>query len=429
MESNWDSAAMICVIVAIGMSAAFLFADRGSPITRLLSSFLICIGLSIHLNATHVRSFGVDAANVWAYLAPLATGGALIFGAEWILRIRRMLPTNNLRTRFGDMQLRLAQGMALVYVLVGVPLTQWRAEYFVGAITNFAVFSDWRFWLFAGPFGLAVLAIMDGCLITLRRCPDPPEAIRLAGIAAASPLIAAGLIVEPGLAPIISAIGQMIFLVACVQYHVLQGQRGQFMARFLAPSVAGLVRDQGLDEAMRRRKLDVTVVACDLRGYTAFAESVDSTQAIAVLDHFYDSVGRAAAETGATIKDYAGDGVMLLVGAPVPAQDREERALRLARGILESSQNALAELGADLAVGVGVATGPLSVGVIGRARLEYVAVGRAINLAARLCQQAEGGQILIDDATRNRLDSPDQAQAAASLQLKGLTGPVMAWQL
>src|SRR4029079_10154351 len=101
-----------------------------------------------------------------------------------------------------------------------------------------------------------------------------------------------------------------------------------------------------------------------------------------------------------TIKDQAGDGVLMLVGAPVAFDDHARRALEMAQRIRESGV-AITSLWseADLrrGVGVGVASGYVTVGVIGAAsRLEYTAVGPAVNLAARLCSEALHGAILVD---------------------------------
>ncbi len=424
-----DSGAVVCVIIAFGMSIAFLYADYRSRTTRLLAAFLICIGLSIFANVAFVRPFAPDQLPWASHLAPIFTGLSLIFGAEWILQIRRMVPAGNLRTLFGDAQFRVAQALGLVYMLVGVVFNAWRAEYFVGAASHPAVLFSARFWLFGTPFLLAVGCVMEGTLITLRRKPDQPEGVRLLGIALASPLIAAGLLLPAPMASFSSALGQMVFLIAAVQYHVLQGQRGQFLKRFLSPAVAALVRREGLETAMRQEKLPIAVVACDLRGYTAFAHAQDSHDVIAVLQHFYDEVGAAAAEHGATIKDYAGDGVLLLLGAPVPVAAHAADAVALAAAIRQRCAQLFERLGIDLGIGVGVACGMVSVGVIGRERLEYVAVGQAINLAARLCQAAAAGEILVDQSTLEQLEDRSRFVAGAELSLKGFAQQVGTWQL
>ena len=422
-----DSGALVCVIVSAGMGVAFLYADAKSITTRLLASFLVLVGISILLNVRFVRP-SLDAPLHWAaVLAPIVTSASMIFAAEWILRIRRMVPAGKLRTRFGDMQFRLAQLFAVVYGLVGVYWNELRVEAFIGVSRDPQLVTSADFWLFATPFFLALLFIVDGILITLRRKPDRPERIRLLGIAAASPLIGAGLLLPTPLASYSSALGQMIFLVAAVQYHVMQGQRGQFLRRFLSPSVAELVRREGLQTAMHQAKLPVAAVACDLRGYTDFSATRDSEDVIAVLQDFYDLVGQEAAQHGATIKDYAGDGVLLLLGAPLPVDNHVAQAVELADHIRKRCQQRFAETGIDLGLGIGVASGVVSVGVIGQQRLEYVAVGQAVNLAARLCQNAARWEILLDEATLRELPDSSAFTSGESVQFKGFVEPIQTW--
>src|SRR6185369_12580505 len=151
-----------------------------------------------------------------------------------------------------------------------------------------------------------------------------------------------------------------------------------------------------------------SVVCCDLRGFTAFTAATESKKVIAILREYYDAVGAAATECGGTIKDQAGDGVLILVGAPIRYEDHALRALALARKIRERGMEITArwsDQNLTLGVGVGVASGFVTVGVIGGAsRLEYTAVGPAVNLASRLCSEAAHGEILIDGRTLDLLD-------------------------
>lgn len=422
-----DSGAVVAAIVAMGMSAAFIVADPRSSSTRFLAAFLVSIGISILLNIAYVRPFPPMDLPFASHFAPVFTGIAFLTGCEWILRIRRMVPAGNLRTRFGDAQFRIAQAAAVVYMIVGVVFNEWRAEYFVGVYDELAIITDFHFWIFAAPFAIAVICVMDGTLITLRRKPDRPEAVRLFGIALSSPLIAAGLLLPSPWASYSSVLGQMIFLIAAVQYHVLQGQRGQFLNRFLSPGVAELVRRNGLTAAMQQKTMEISAVSCDLRNYTSYAENRDPEETIAVLRHFYDVVGMAARRHDATIKDYAGDGVLLLIGAPLPVADHAQCAVAMAREVIEAMQQYFAEQDLPLGVGFGIASGPVRVGVIGDERLEYVAVGNAVNLSARLCQYAGSGEILADEATHQLIEPGHDFVQSAPISFKGFTQSLQPW--
>jgi len=177
-------------------------------------------------------------------------------------------------------------------------------------------------------------------------------------------------------------------------------------------------------------------VCCDLRGFTAFTAATSSQKVIRILREYYDAVGAAATECGGTIKDQAGDGVLILVGAPIPLPDHAQRALRLAIGIREKGVEITArwsDADMSLGVGVGVASGFVTVGVIGAAsRLEYTAVGPAVNLAARLCGEAEHGGILIDSHTIELLGDAAKRpglRLGEALTLKGFQQPVQSYIL
>jgi adenylate cyclase len=206
------------------------------------------------------------------------------------------------------------------------------------------------------------------------------------------------------------------------------------MSKFLSPQVAEMVGRRGLKSATDEQTLELSVVCCDLRGFTAFTAATSSKKVIAILREYYDAVGAAATECGGTIKDQAGDGVLILVGAPIAMPDHAQRALRLARQIRERGVAITArwsDQDMELGVGVGAASGFVTVGVIGAAsRLEYTAVGPAVNLASRLCAEAAHGEILIDARTIELLGGEAQSYAlrpGEQLQLKGFQRPVQSY--
>ncbi|HEY5636681.1 MAG TPA: adenylate/guanylate cyclase domain-containing protein, partial [Burkholderiales bacterium] len=269
--------------------------------------------------------------------------------------------------------------------------------------------------------------------LMLNRRPDRAESIRLVSFAIAAPFMASGLVLPIEMAPVTTAVGLLIFLVGAVQYHVVQGSRAQFMSRFLAPQVAELVRVQGLKSATQEQTLEISVVCCDLRGFTAFSAATSSQEVIAILREYYDVVGAAASAVGGTIKDQAGDGVLVLIGAPLPFVDHARRALALARAIRTEGMALAARWSGgsrQLGVGVGVASGFVTVGVIGGAsRLEYTAVGPAVNLASRLCSEAAHGEVLVDARTAELATGETALRAGELLRLKGFAEPVPSWTL
>jgi len=429
---------IITSLLAMGMALAFIFADRSSPTSRALAIFLAAIGVSIGVGSQIAYPMHFAGRIPWwdgMFAIPEVL--AFIFAYEWILRVRRTVPAGGLKTVGPDMLLRIAQALVVYYWLMALLFPQMRVEKFLNAgFREVFVAAEPEFWLFALPLSISLLMSLFSAMLMLRRRPDRAEALRVVAFAAAAPFMASGMVLPNNVAPVATAIGLLIFLVGGVQYHVIQGQRAHFMSKFLSPQVAELVGRRGLKSATDEQTLELSVVCCDLRGFTAFTAATSSQKVIRILREYYDAVGAAAAECGGTIKDQAGDGVLTLVGAPIPYPDHAQRALRLAQRIRESGMAITArwsDADLHLGVGVGMASGFVTVGVIGGAsRLEYTAVGPAVNLASRLCAEAAHGEVLIDARTIELLGAearrPD-LRAGEALQLKGFQAPVQSYSL
>lgn len=425
---------LIAALMALGMALAFVAADSRSPTSRALSLSLAGVGGSILCNVQITLVLLMDGmpnspVPVWAGALAVFEVTAFVAGFEWILRIRRTVPTRDLRTAFGDNLLRAAQGLSILYGILSIALPQLRAHEFIGGAMDAEAGPSRTFYLFAAPLELAMVLATGSTLLLLNRKPDVPEKIRLIAFLIGAPFMASGLILPFNVAPVLTAVGLLILLVGGVQYHVIQGQRAQFMSRFLAPQVAELVREQGLKRATEEKTVEISVVCCDLRGFTAFSRATESRKVIAILREYYDAVGEAAISSGGTIKDQAGDGILILVGAPLPYGDHAQRALELARRIRTSGMEVTARCSdaeLQLGLGVGVASGYVTVGVIGAAsRLEYTAVGPPVNLAARLCSEAHHGEILVDERSVE-LAGPaaERLTPGQPLALKGYAQPV-----
>jgi len=326
---------IIVSLLALGMAFAFSLADRNSPTSRWLSLFLAAVSITIVVSSQielPLRDEGGYPA--WGGIFALPEVLAFLFAYEWILRVRRTIPTRELRTKFADRQLRVAQALAIVYFVLALLFPHVRIEQFIGAAWNGSA-PGFGFMLFAVPLSISLILGIGAGLITLNRRPDIAERQRLVAFSVAAPFMASGLVLPIAWAPVLTSVGLIIFLIGGVQYHVIQGRRAQFMSRFLAPQVAELVRESGLKSATRHQTLEISVVCCDLRGFTAFSAATDSKKVIQILREYYDMVGTAVASVGGTIKDQAGDGVLVLIGAPIWSEDHAKRAIELARQIRE----------------------------------------------------------------------------------------------
>lgn len=197
-----------------------------------------------------------------------------------------------------------------------------------------------------------------------------------------------------------------------------------FLSRFLSPHVAELVAERGLAETMQPHHAELTVVCADLRGFTSYSEGVPSHAVVELLAEYYAAVEGVATKHGGTITSLAGDGVLILVGAPVPELDHAAIGIRLAqelhvgiRPVLQRWQTRIHTLG----MGIGVASGRVTAGAISAGvRMEYTAIGTPVNLAARLCDLAAPSEVLID-AEAARLSNVSDLQSRGEITIKGLS--------
>jgi class 3 adenylate cyclase len=189
----------------------------------------------------------------------------------------------------------------------------------------------------------------------------------------------------------------------------------------------------GASDPLQTHRREVTVVFIDLRGFTAFAESAEPEEVMGVLREYHAEMGRLILAHEGTLERFTGDGMMVFFNDPVEVPNPAERALRMALAM----RNVVADLAArwrkrgwDLALGVGIAQGFATIGAIGfEGRLDYGAIGTVTNLAARLCGEAAGGQVLVSARVASSVEDRIEADDVGPLALKGLSRPVPIWSV
>ena len=205
------------------------------------------------------------------------------------------------------------------------------------------------------------------------------------------------------------------------------------LKRFLAPEIAQVVLDETNDTSLESHRSYIVALFCDIRGFTRFSESMEPEEVMEVLRSYHESMGRLVAEHGGTIDHRAGDGLMVFFNDPVPCDDPELKAIDLALAMREAFNQANLEWsrqGYQLGFGIGVASGYATLGVVGyEDRYDYTANGNAVNLAARLCDEAGDGQILISSKTYLKLEPCVEVEQLDDVDLKGLSKPVAVYDL
>ena len=211
-------------------------------------------------------------------------------------------------------------------------------------------------------------------------------------------------------------------------------ERIRRLERFLPPQVAQLIASSdGNDALLASHRREVTVVFCDLRGFTAFTEATEPEEAMNVLREYHAALGELIFRYEGTLDRYAGDGVMILFNAPIQFPDHVKRAVKMAVEMRDSI-GALTEKwrnrGHNLGFGVGIALGYATLGQIGfEQRLEYAAIGSVTNLASRLCDEAKANQIVVGRRVYGMVEQWVDAKPLDDLVLKGFNHPVLAVEI
>jgi class 3 adenylate cyclase len=217
-------------------------------------------------------------------------------------------------------------------------------------------------------------------------------------------------------------------LEARVAEQVGQLERLGRLKRFFSPALAEAIVTGGADDPLRTHRREVTVVFLDLRGFTAFAETAEPEEVMGVLREYHAEMGRLVLEHEGTLERFTGDGMMIFFNDPVEVPNPAERAIRMAvamRAVVAGLADRWRKRGWDLALGVGIAQGYATIGAIGfEGRVDYGAIGTVTNLAARLCGEAGGGQILVSSRVAAAVESIIDAEDVGALTLKGFARPI-----
>ena len=221
-----------------------------------------------------------------------------------------------------------------------------------------------------------------------------------------------------------------VTLEARVADQVEELERLARLRRFLSPQLADMIA-KGDDNVLRTHRRDIAVLFVDLSGFTAFSEVSEPEDVMAVLSEFHEDVGQLIDQFEATVGFFAGDGLMVFWNDPLPCPDPAERAVRMAVAMRErvaERTRAWRKRGHDLGFAIGVSLGYATLGEIGfEGRVDYGVIGSVVNLAARLCDHADRGQILISQRVRLAVEDVAELEELGLVSLKGFHNPIPAF--
>jgi class 3 adenylate cyclase len=205
------------------------------------------------------------------------------------------------------------------------------------------------------------------------------------------------------------------------------------LKQFFSAPVADAIVSAGEASLLAPHRRELCCVFIDLRGFTAFTDRAEPEEVMDVLSEFHGAMGKLITEHEGTVPHFTGDGILIFFNDPLPVADPCQRGARMALAM----QRAFAPMGErwrrhghDLALGIGIARGFATLGAMGyEGRFDYTAIGGVVNLAARLCGEAAGGQILVDRRARAGMGDEFALEPVEPLVLKGYEKPVPAFRL
>src|SRR5262249_29858550 len=207
-----------------------------------------------------------------------------------------------------------------------------------------------------------------------------------------------------------------------VDEQLAQLDRLSELKRFFAPAVADAIISAGEKSILSPHRREISYVFVDLRGFTAFTDSVEPEEVESTLREYHCAMGNVIAEHEGTLDRFAGDGILIFFNDPVPIPEPGKRAVSMALAMharLEPLRDKWQKLGYALARGIGMAQGSATRGACGcEGRWAYSAIGGVVTLACRLSDEAQSGRVLIDRRTRAALGDAVEGGPVGPLSLK-----------
>lgn len=222
-------------------------------------------------------------------------------------------------------------------------------------------------------------------------------------------------------------------LASKVGAQVQELERMSRFKRYFAPQIAEAILKSDDETLFKGHRREITAVFLDLRGFTAFSDSVEPEEVMELMRTYHAEMGRLIFAYEGTLERFTGDGIMVFFNDPIPSADHTKRAVCMAlemQARMKDLRTRWLKEGHDLDLGIGLVSGYATMGNIGfEGRVDYAALGNVANLASRLSDAASGGQILTNQRTLGRLENIVEVEPLDVLSLKGFARPVPAFNI
>jgi adenylate cyclase len=208
----------------------------------------------------------------------------------------------------------------------------------------------------------------------------------------------------------------------------------QVLGRSVDPRVMERLLTNPDVDFLKGERAVLTVLYADLRGSTSLAEHTEPELLVGFINDYLGHMTDVILSHEGTLDKFVGDEVMALFGAPFPLTDHALRAVQVGLDMQKAHHRVMAAWQArglkPAPIGVGIATGELTVGEIGCSqRTDYTVIGRAANLGSRICSVAGAGEVLVSQATYDLIQDQVAATPVTGLRLKGVDQEVTAYHV
>lgn len=211
----------------------------------------------------------------------------------------------------------------------------------------------------------------------------------------------------------------------------------EMISRYVASQLADKIRSGHYEEVERHERRKLTLFFSDIKDFTAIAERLEPEDLSALLNEYLSEMSAIAQRYGGTIDKFVGDAIMILFGAPTTTTDKDQ-AVRAARMAVDMQHRLVAlrqkwrrdGVERDIEIRIGINTGQATIGNFGsNDRMDYTAIGRQVNLAARLQAHCEPGRILLSHSTYVLVEDEIVCVPKGQIQVKGFEHPVLAYEV
>jgi class 3 adenylate cyclase/CHASE3 domain sensor protein len=219
-----------------------------------------------------------------------------------------------------------------------------------------------------------------------------------------------------------------------VSAKVAELERATRLKRYLSPGLADSILAGERDVELAPSRKFLTTFFSDIRGFTEAAEQMAPEELVEQLNDYLSEMTNLVFKHGGTLDKYLGDALMVFFGDPVPQDDHAARAVRMALEMrlrmTELQERWLKKYDEVFKAGIGISTGWVTVGDIGSsARSDYTVLGKEVNLASRLADRAQAGQILVTERTMRLVDDLVSGKVIDQIALKGINRPIKIYEI